>query len=287
LTVSAYRKFSDTLRDIETRGATAPKPPKAPKAAAPDADAGSNLDGLGALGGADRETPSSEPAALDTDDVDRTAAEGANEARREAEDNFGYGAHDYLNHLNLKSSWGDGEEERAAIVEYGNGVPRAWAEGFARLNPDRPPGDVPVRRWQIFVDDCGRFLDGGWAERLVSLGWGPLDLFGCDRERPFARIDHAGLLWLLNGDKLIELDRHTAVIERCTGARQRFQRRPVAVGDVVRVGVGSVISAPGVDPPQGAMPARTDRTCGSWFRPSPASLGVGPLRGKCLPQPIA
>jgi hypothetical protein len=27
------------------------------------------------------------------------------------------------------------------------------------------------------------------AERL---GWGPLDLFGCDRVKPFARIDRAG-----------------------------------------------------------------------------------------------
>ena len=124
-------------------------------------------------------------------------------------------------------------EERAAIVQDGAVAPRAWAEGYARLRPDHPPGDVPLRRWQTFVDDCGQFLDGGWAERVALLGWGPLDLFGCDRARPFARIDHAGLLWLLNGDKLLDLDRHTASIERRTGARQRFRRRPVAVGEIV------------------------------------------------------
>jgi hypothetical protein len=36
----------------------------------------------------------------------------------------------------------------------------------------------------------------------VALGWGPFELFGCDSERPFVRIDQAGLLWLLNGNRL-------------------------------------------------------------------------------------
>jgi hypothetical protein len=130
-------------------------------------------------------------------------------------------------------SWGKAEEERAGIVEHDGRIPCAWAEGFARLHPDRPPGEVPPKRWLTFVDDVGRFLDSDFAAVAAALGWGPLDLFGCDRDRPFPRIDQAGLLWLLNGDRLVELDRYTAVIERRTGARQRFRRRPVAVGDVV------------------------------------------------------
>ena len=56
-------------------------------------------------------------------------------------------------------------EERAAIVEYGAAVPRSWAEGFARLDPARPPADVPLRRWQQFIDDVGRFLDTGSPRR--------------------------------------------------------------------------------------------------------------------------
>jgi hypothetical protein len=130
-------------------------------------------------------------------------------------------------------TWRDAKEKRAASIKHEGGIPRAWAGGFARLHPDRPPGDVPTKRWQQFIDDIGRFLDADWAEKAAALGWGPLDLFGCDRERPFARIDHAGLLWLLDGDKLIELDRHRMVIERRTGARQTFRRRPVAVGEIV------------------------------------------------------
>lgn len=124
-------------------------------------------------------------------------------------------------------------EERAAIIEHDGGIPRSWAEALARLDPNRPPGDVPPRRWLRFIDDCGRFLDNGWAARAAVLGWGPLDLFGCDRERPFARVDHLGLLWLLNGGTVLELHRDQAILETERGSRQRYWRRPVEVGRVV------------------------------------------------------
>lgn len=32
-------------------------------------------------------------------------------------------------------------------------------------NPDRAPGDMPVKRWQTFIVDNGRFFDGGWGEK--------------------------------------------------------------------------------------------------------------------------
>jgi hypothetical protein len=69
--------------------------------------------------------------------------------------------------------WGEAEEERAAIVEHDGKIPRAWAEGFARLDPDRPPGDVATKRWQQFIDDIGQFLDAGWGEKVAGLGWDP------------------------------------------------------------------------------------------------------------------
>jgi hypothetical protein len=126
----------------------------------------------------------------------------------------------------------EAEEERTAIVEQDGGIPPAWAEGLARLDPDRPPGDVPPRRWLRFVDDVGLFLDR-WAAHAASLGWGPYDLFGCDRDRPFARIDRAGLLWLLNGDHIIALSENTATIETRTGARQTYRRKPRDPGRVL------------------------------------------------------
>lgn len=130
------------------------------------------------------------------------------------------------------SPWGNAEEERAAILEHDGAIPRTWAEGFARLHPDRPPRDAPRDRWRQFVDDCGRFLDGGWAIRAAELGWGPRDLFGYDRDRPFPRIDPAGLLWLLSGDRLIELSDRAATIERRGGVRHTYRRKSGAHGRV-------------------------------------------------------
>jgi hypothetical protein len=122
------------------------------------------------------------------------------------------------------AAWGEAEQERAAIIEHDGKIPREWAEGFARLDPDRPPGDVPLKRWQQFVDDVGGFLDGGWAEKATALGWGPLDLFGCDRLKPYARIDRAGLLWLLNGQKLLALAANVAAIVTASGGSLTFRR---------------------------------------------------------------
>src|SRR6516164_2108564 len=131
------------------------------------------------------------------------------------------------------AAWGEAEAERAAIVEHDGNIPRAWAEGFARLHPDCPPADVPAKRWVRFVDDVGRFLDSPFCAVAAALGWGPLDLFGCDRERPFARIGQAGLLWLLNGDRLLALTENTATIAIKTGAQQTYRCKPSEPGRVL------------------------------------------------------
>jgi hypothetical protein len=128
------------------------------------------------------------------------------------------------------ATWNVGHEERVAIIEYDGKVPRTWAEGFARLHSYQPPVNVGALPWRIFVDDVGRFLDGPFCGIAASLGWGPFDLFGADRDRPFARIDQAGLLWLLNGDRLVALSENEATIETRTGARQTLRRKTSEAG---------------------------------------------------------
>jgi hypothetical protein len=135
--------------------------------------------------------------------------------------------------LASENTWTDREEERAAVAEYDGGAPHTWAEGFARLDPNKPPADVPRKRWLRFIDDCGRFLDGRWPAKAADFGWGPLDLFGCDRERPYGRIDRLGLLWLVNGGAIVELHRDRAVLKTESAAPQTYRRRPVEVGRVV------------------------------------------------------
>jgi hypothetical protein len=48
-----------------------------------------------------------------------------------------------------------------------------------------------------------------------------------------ARIDQAGLLWLLRGHRLVALTADTAVTETPTGARQTYRRRPSEPGRVL------------------------------------------------------
>jgi hypothetical protein len=130
-------------------------------------------------------------------------------------------------------TWDEGEAKRAAIVEHSGRIPCAWAEGFARLDPDRPPADAPARRWVRFIDDIGLFLDSPFCAVAAALGWTALDLFGADRDRPFARIDQKGLLWLLNGKKLVALTEDTATMQTQTGARQILRRKPAEPGQVL------------------------------------------------------
>ena len=69
--------------------------------------------------------------------------------------------------------------------------------------------------------------------RAAALGWAAHDLFGCDRDSPFARIDQAGLLWLLNGSRIIALTTKTAMIERHIGTRQTWRREAAEASQVL------------------------------------------------------
>jgi hypothetical protein len=132
---------------------------------------------------------------------------------------------------NTVDTWTDSKEERAAIIEYDGGAPRVWAEALARLDPAKPRAGISPKRWLRFIDDCGRFIAGGWAAQAAACQWQPLHLFGCDRTRPYAR--DRGLLWEINGGRLIELDRNRAIIETRWGAQLRYRCRPLELGRVV------------------------------------------------------
>jgi hypothetical protein len=50
-------------------------------------------------------------------------------------------------------------------------------------------------------------------------------LFGCRRHRPLDRPGGAGLLWAINGGRLVELRRDWAVIELAENGSQRIVDR--------------------------------------------------------------
>jgi hypothetical protein len=106
----------------------------------------------------------------------------------------------------------------------------AWIDGVAILDPNRPHAGIPPLRWRQFVDDCKKFLDPaeGRAEKAFEMGWFTFDLFGCHPSQPLAYLSIAGLLWAVNGGRILELHRGWAMIEHAhNGSRRNFdQRRP-------------------------------------------------------------
>ena len=118
-------------------------------------------------------------------------------------------------------------EERAALIEYGASVPRAWAEGFARLNCVNPIDGFSPEAWRHLIDDSGVFLDR-WSGEAVGLGWTVADVFGVDPTAPAARFDRMGLVPLIRGGAVVAIDANSATIQTRTGGTLRYRRANVA-----------------------------------------------------------
>jgi len=107
-------------------------------------------------------------------------------------------------------------------------VPREWVQGVARLEQHRPPPDIPRHRWTQVVKDCHAFLNSPEAERAAQLGWRTIELFGCKPNYPFSYLGEAGLLWHVNGGKVIKVHRTWAVIDHSVNrSPHTFYRRDV------------------------------------------------------------
>jgi hypothetical protein len=105
-----------------------------------------------------------------------------------------------------------GFAERSALIEYGAGAPRDWAEGFARLDLAKPPSGFYAARWQLVINDGGKFLDR-WAAEAGRLGWQASDVFGVHPVAPSCRYDRMGLVLLINGGEVISIEASNAVIK--------------------------------------------------------------------------
>src|ERR1700731_4520342 len=116
--------------------------------------------------------------------------------------------------LSIGDTYAEALEEVPADVR-ARRIPSSWIDGVARLEHHRPLTDIPPHRWRQFLSDCNKFLTGGenWAGRAAELGWNAASLFGCRRARSFAHPGGAGLLWAIQGGRLVELHRDWAVIE--------------------------------------------------------------------------
>jgi hypothetical protein len=86
------------------------------------------------------------------------------------------------------------------------------------------PDYVEAERWRQCVLDAQQFL-GEWGDKALALGWDSGDLFGLHmppaKPRPsysrLSRYDCTGLLWLLQGRRVVALTDTTAAIENSGG----------------------------------------------------------------------
>lgn len=124
----------------------------------------------------------------------------------------------------------DDFDERAAIIEEGAGVPREWAEGYARLLRTTPPQGFTDQQWQRLIDDGGAFLDR-WGAEAARVGWSAIDAFGVLpspdmlNHRPLEVDQLPGLVPLIGGGEATAIDKDHVTIRRRSGAELVYLRR--------------------------------------------------------------
>ena len=107
----------------------------------------------------------------------------------------------------------------------------AFGRTLAALE-SRNPDLVPPARWQQAIDD-GRVFLAKWSRQAEALGWTASDLFGLHKPpaKPhpsysrLSRYDGTGLIWLLEGRKVLALTGETAAIHNSSGSITTYRRR--------------------------------------------------------------
>jgi hypothetical protein len=116
----------------------------------------------------------------------------------------------------------DRDPERAAALAR----VAEWRAGFAKLDRQRPPPLVSHHRWCAFLDDAERFLNSRWALIAASLGtWTSEALFGFNPHRGLIAVAQLGLLWHVEGGKILELSGGDALVERARTPRPHTRRQ--------------------------------------------------------------
>ena len=122
-------------------------------------------------------------------------------------------------------------------TEHDRSPPEAPLVVFGRIGrtckvlEQRRPDHVPIGRWQQAVEDSRRFM-ARWGKQAEALGWDAKGLFGLHKPparphpsyRRLSRYDETGLVWLLQGRKVVALTETTATIQNPAGAITIYRR---------------------------------------------------------------
>ncbi len=93
---------------------------------------------------------------------------------------------------------------------------------------DHPPpyqiGDVPLDLMPMLIADARR-VHRRYEAELLAKGWSIPAIYGCDVDRPWARIDRAGVVFFLRDRKIVVIDPDRVVIEDIDGSRLTHRKR--------------------------------------------------------------
>lgn len=101
-------------------------------------------------------------------------------------------------------------QERAAILEYDGGMPRQWAEAFARLWTVEKPDIYNDDQWdRIIVDSVAV---AGLLPRIIDNGWTPDDV--------------RALIPKIHGRPIVAVGRGDVTLRMPAGTTERIYYRP-------------------------------------------------------------
>lgn len=67
-----------------------------------------------------------------------------------------------------------------------------------------------------------------WGHQAEALGWSAGELFGLDPVAPLSRYDIMGLVWMLDGQRVVALTADAAIIKTESGSFLKFYRRGIS-----------------------------------------------------------
>jgi hypothetical protein len=101
--------------------------------------------------------------------------------------------------------------------------PGSWVSGVRALEYGTPLEAFGPARWDQLIQDSLRFINQ-WGDEAASLGWTDIDLFGVHPSAPAYRFDCMGLVLLITGRKILELNVGRAVLLSPRGSRLTYRR---------------------------------------------------------------
>ncbi len=114
-------------------------------------------------------------------------------------------------------------EERAAIIQYNDAIPRCWAIAIAKIQLRPKPNAIAQEKWQEIQSTLEMLTT--CLKDVIAHGWKISDIFGCHPVAPQRRFDAMGLLMLLNeGDRIIEIRQDAIRVQNSRGSIQSFYR---------------------------------------------------------------